>query len=76
MTDFVAGDLVYVNGKKGKVVSGNKTSFEVEFENGMKNTYEVEKLIRRHLHCISCNRRLSDKSKKVICNFCSSKKVV
>jgi len=70
MTKFEVDSPVYVNARKGIVVSSDKGIFKVKFENGIVIEYPEVKLIKRHLHCISCNRRLPENSKSVVCSCC------
>ena len=66
-------DLVYVDGRAGKIVTIHlfKKTYEVQFNKSKSIIeYPEEKVKRRYLHCKNCNRKIKGKPADNLCKSC------
>ncbi len=72
MMKFKVDDEVYVNGRSGIVIEVHRPEREytVKFKTDFINRYPQKKLLKKHNHCNSCKRRLSDDHDGKLCAYC------
>ena len=66
-------DLVYVDGRAGKVIQvyPNKKTYDIQLVKSRSIIeYPETKVKRRYLHCIECNRLLRGRPMDKLCKSC------
>lgn len=74
-SEFNVNDAVYVHGQKGIVISifsdDGTYYYTICFEKGNVNSYIEHIVVKRHLHCRLCNRRICSNPMDDVCQYCS-----